>query len=438
MNYDFRSQELKFLNSRGLIKQITHSKELDEKFLNNQKITFYIGFDCTAKSLHIGHLIPLMITKYLLKFGHKAIIILGTTTAKIGDPSGKSQTRKILTEEEIGQNFLSMSNIIKNFLIRDGIDDNKILFLENNWLEGFTLVKFLRDFGSLFSVNRMVSMETFKNRLENGENLSFLEFTYSLFQSYDFFHLNKEFDCILQIGGSDQWGNIISGIDFGSKLLPNKEFFGMTCNLLLNSSGEKMGKTVNGAVWLDSSLFSPFEYWQYFRNIDDSDIKNIFNILSDFSNDEIDEILKINNINESKIILATNLTKICHGEENANLAKKESIKKFASTGNILDNDIEPDFYINLQANKSIILDKNKEYLFEKNNINYFDLVKFIMKDESNSEVRKLFSQNAIKINNNLILEYMNEIDFNSNIFHKNLKFVLNIGKKKKYVFSIII
>jgi tyrosyl-tRNA synthetase len=462
----YKSKEMQYLSDRGFLKQITHEDQLDERFLN-EKITFYIGFDCTAMSLHIGHLIPLMITRYLVLNGHKAIIILGTTTAKIGDPSGKNQTRKMLSEEDIKNNFKSISKIIKNFLIssfseetsgikKENLVDN-IMFLENNWLEKFSLVEFLRDFGSLFSVNQMIKMETFKNRLENHENLSFLEFTYSLFQAYDFYYLSKNFNCILQIGGSDQWGNIICGIDLGSKLLPENNFFGMTCNLLLNSIGQKMGKTSDGAVWLDKNMFSHIKYWQYFRNIDDADVMNIFNLLSDFSHLEINNFFKEKTINELKTILATNLTKICHGSLDALEAENDAKKKFELLNNLnsinpeefnindlgsLDSDFQIRISINLPTIEILNLKNNNITAFNKKDpnsdcIEILDILKICMPDTSNSELKKLIMQNAVKINNTKIQNYLEQIKKDSVFFKNSNKIFLQIGKKKRFIIEFL-
>ena len=425
---EFKSNELKFLSKRGLIKALTHPEELDKK-LFEKKITFYVGFDCTSSSFHIGHLIPIMITRYLVSMGHNAIIILGTTTAKIGDPSGKNQTRKILSEDDIKKNFESLSVIIKKFL-NPFVNGKNIMFIENNWLEKTPLVSFLRDFGSLFSVNKMIGMETFKRRLENHENLSFLEFTYSLFQSYDFYHLNKEFDCELQIGGSDQWGNIVSGIEFGEKLLPERNFFGLTCELLLNSSGEKMGKTVDGAIWLDEKLLSPFEYWQYFRNIDDGDLLKVLNFLTDFSDLEISEMTEEyfnSNINQLKIIVATRITEICHGKERAQEAEDLAKQKF---------EIKIDFskddpFENIKSDILINSD------LENNLKTLLDFLKICLPQNSNSELRKLLAQNAIKINGNVIAEANCEINKDSNFLINHKKFLLEIGKKKKFIFEFI-
>ena len=424
----FKSRELKFLNNRGYLKQCTHSDQLDELFLK-KKITFYIGFDCTAKSLHVGHLIPIMIARNLVKFGHKAIIILGTTTAKIGDPSGKNEQRKILSHEDIEENFQAISTIIQKF-VTSGDPENQPIFLKNDWLEGINLVEFLRTYGVYFSVNRMVNMETFAERLQNQKPLSFLEFSYSLFQAYDFLHLYEKHNCQLQIGGSDQWGNIISGIDLVQKIHHGDFVCGTTTNLLLNASGEKMGKSVGGAIWLDEKMLNPNDYWQYFRNVDDKDILKFFHLLTDLSDDEIIEIKqKIDSdgstLNDLKILLATKITEICHGFDEAK--KIESNEKLKFTKNIHLDDLKsitPDFEIKFD---DII------------NLSILDLLKKITTDFSNSQLKTLISQNSIKINKTTISD--SQFIFNADSLTQfNIQeniLIIEIGKKKKIIVKLI-
>ena len=422
MNY--KSIELQYLNRRGYLKQLTHDSELDNFFASGKKITFYAGFDCTAKSLHAGHLIPIMIARYLVKMGHKAIIILGTTTAKIGDPSGKNEQRKILTEEIVEENYQSISKIITKFIKSE---NNPPIFLKNDWLEGISLIDFLRNYGVHFSVNQMVKMETFSERLNNGKPLSFLEFSYSLFQAYDFAHLYKTYNCQLQIGGSDQWGNIVAGLDLCGKLHHGSQVFGATVNLLLNSAGEKMGKTVGGAVWLNDEMLSPFDYWQYFRNIDDADILKIMNLLTDVDSDEIDKIafnLKdaqdAKEINETKIFLATKITEICHGLKVALQVEHEARAKFNQN-----NDFS-------NAKSDFILNKA-----ELETMTFVEFIKKLTPENSNSQIKTLISQNSIRVNE----EAINDLGFrfstqNFKNFEDRKLCIVEVGKKKRFVIEV--
>ncbi len=425
----YKSKELQFLNNRGYLKQLTHLDELDEMLCSDKKIAFYIGFDCTAKSLHVGHLIQIMIARYLISMGHLGIMILGTTTAKIGDPSGKNEQRKILTYEDIEWNFQSISTIIKKF-IKSANSENEPIFLKNDWLENMTLVDFLRDYGVHFSVNKMVNMETFHSRLSNHKPLSFLEFSYSLFQAYDFLYLLEKYNCQLQIGGSDQWGNIIAGIDLVHKVHNNRFVCGMTTNLLLNSAGEKMGKTVGGAVWLSESMMDPKDYWQYFRNCDDGDIVKLFALLTDISDEEIEAMKeKISNnkdesyLNELKIILATKITEICHGSEIAKKIQSSEQMKFAKNINLDDlSNLNPDLTFNISEIK------NKTIL---------DLLKMVDNNSSNSQLKTLIIQNAIKLNRVVISDIgfiLNEEFFSQSSFGAYL--IVEIGKKKKVIVEI--
>jgi tyrosyl-tRNA synthetase len=365
-----------------------------------------------------------MIARYLVKMGHKAIIILGTTTAKIGDPSLKSEQRKLLSAEAVEENYNSISKIITKFIQSE---DNPPIFLKNDWLEEAGLVDFLVKYGSHFSVNRMVSMETFSERLKNHRPLSFLEFSYSLFQAYDFAHLYKKYNCQLQIGGSDQWGNIVAGLDLCQKLHNGSEVFGATVNLLLNSSGEKMGKTVGGAVWLNSDMFEPFDYWQYFRNVDDADIMKIMNLLTDVSDEEIDRITdnlrNISNakeINEIKILLATKVTEICHGVDVAKQVEFNSRAKFSQS----------DDFSN--ANPDLILSEK-----EIDNLTFIEFIKKLTPENSNSQIKTLISQNSIRINGDSINDLMFKITSkNFKHFDKKNFCILEVGKKKKFVIEI--
>ncbi len=327
----FQSPFLKHLQERGLINQITHPIELD-KLMKEQKISAYIGFDCTAKSLHIGSLIQIMILQSLQSYGHQPIVLLGGGTTKIGDPSGKDEARQFLNDEQIKENLAGIKKTLEKFDLtitkRHEVDSGEykpFIFVDNNeWLEDLKYIDFLRDVGRHFSVNKMLSFDSVKLRLERQQPLSFIEFNYMILQSYDFYHLNQDYGCILQIGGSDQWGNIVSGVDLTRKIAAIEDkrtedkkitaTFGLTTPLLTTSDGKKMGKTANGAIWLDEEMLSPLDYYQYFRNIDDKDVGKFLRFFTDLNLAEIAEVEKLE-INQQKKYLAKQATEICHKEQ---------------------------------------------------------------------------------------------------------------------------
>ncbi|MBU3159925.1 tyrosine--tRNA ligase [Clostridium frigoris] len=301
------------LVERGYIKQLTHEDEI-KKILGEEKVTFYIGFDPTADSLHIGHFIAMMFMAHMQRAGHRPIALVGGGTAMIGDPSGKTDMRKMLSKEEINHNIACIKSQLSRLI--DFKDDKAILENNANWLLDLNYVDFIRDIGAHFSVNRMLTAECFKQRLEKG--LSFLEFNYMLMQGYDFLVLNQKYGCTMQLGGDDQWSNIIAGMELIRKK-ESKASYGMTCALLTNSEGKKMGKTENGALWLDANKTSPYDFYQYWRNIEDSVVEKCLALLTFVSMDEIRRLcaLKGEEINEAKKVLAFEVTKLIHGEEEA-------------------------------------------------------------------------------------------------------------------------
>lgn len=305
------------LLDRGYIKQFTHEAETRE-LLEKEKITFYIGFDPTADSLHVGHFIAMMFMAHMQRAGHRPIALLGGGTAMVGDPSGKTDMRQMLTKEQIQHNVDSIKKQMEKFI--DFSDDKALIVNNADWLLDLNYVDFLREVGSHFSVNRMLSAECFKQRLEKG--LSFLEFNYMLMQGYDFYVLNQKYDCKMQLGGDDQWSNMIAGVELIRKK-SRKESYAMTCTLLTNSQGQKMGKTVGGALWLDPNKVSPFEFYQYWRNVDDSDVEKCLSLLTFLPMDEVRRLgaLEGAEINHAKTILAYEVTKLVHGEEEATKAK---------------------------------------------------------------------------------------------------------------------
>jgi tyrosyl-tRNA synthetase len=313
------------LVERGFLKQLTHEQEIKE-LLEKEKITFYIGFDPTADSLHVGHFIAMMMMAHMQRAGHRPIALLGGGTAMVGDPSGKTDMRKMLTKEEISQNVQSIKTQLERLI--DFSHGKAILANNAEWLLNLNYVDFLREIGVHFSVNRMLTAECFKQRLEKG--LSFLEFNYMLMQGYDFLELNRRYSCVMQLGGDDQWSNMLSGVDL-IRRKESKPAFAMTCALLTNSEGKKMGKTENGALWLDKEKTTPYDFYQYWRNIDDSDVEKCLGLLTFLPMDEVRKLgaLKDAEINEAKKILAFEVTKLIHGEEEAQNAASAAEALFA-------------------------------------------------------------------------------------------------------------
>ncbi|MFZ8864315.1 MAG: tyrosine--tRNA ligase [Rickettsiales bacterium] len=308
----YKSELLNYLNERGYIYQLTDLAALDE-LLATKKIALYAGFDLTAGSLHIGSLLPIMVLRILQKFGHKPIILLGSATTKIGDPSGKDSTRTMLNADDIKLNKQGIEKIFAHFLSAGNYE----LVDNEEWIKELNYVDFLREVGSKFSVNQMLRYESVKQRLEREQNLSFLEFNYMILQAFDFAYLRKNNDCMLQIGGSDQWGNIVNGIELNRKLNPNLgEIYGLTTPLLVDNKGKKMGKTEKGAIWLDKDLLSAYDYFQFFRNITDDKLGEFLRFFTELDINKIKELetLEGQELNQAKEILAFEVTKICHGE----------------------------------------------------------------------------------------------------------------------------
>ncbi len=318
------------LVERGFLKQFTHEEEIKE-LLEKEKITFYIGFDPTADSLHVGHFIAMMMMAHMQRAGHRPIALVGGGTAMVGDPSGKTDMRKMLTKEDIEHNVAAIKTQMQRFI---DFSDGKAI-LENNadWLLALNYVEFIREIGVHFSVNRMLTAECFKQRLEKG--LSFLEFNYMLMQGYDFLELNRRHGCVMQLGGDDQWSNMLAGVDL-IRRKESKPAFAMTCALLTNSEGKKMGKTEKGALWLDSEKTSPYDFYQYWRNIDDADVEKCLSLLTFLPMEEVKRLgaLKDAEINEAKKVLAFEVTKLIHGEEEAVKAKSAAEALFSGGGDM--------------------------------------------------------------------------------------------------------
>lgn len=320
------------LKERGLIKQTTHEDEIRE-LLGKEKITFYIGFDPTADSLHVGHFMQIIIMMYMQKYGHKPIALVGGGTAMVGDPSGRTDMRQMMTKDTIRENGDKFKKTFGHFI--DFADDKAIIVNNADWLLELNYVEFIRDIGRHFSVNRMLTAECFKQRLETG--LSFLEFNYMLMQSYDFLELHRRYNCKMQFGGDDQWSNIIQGVDLVRREMGD-QVYGMTFALLLTSEGKKMGKTQKGALWLDPEKTSPYEFYQYWRNVEDADVRTCLSMLTFLPMEQVEELssLKDAEINKAKEILAFEVTKLVHGEEEAAKAQDAARALFAG-GASLDN-----------------------------------------------------------------------------------------------------
>jgi len=322
---------LKRLEGRNYIEQLTHEKEMRELF-QKESVTFYIGFDPTADSLHVGSYIPLIIASNLQKAGHKPIILMGGGTANIGDPSGKTELRKMMSKETIEENVRCIKKQVERFLTFEG--ENAAIIVNNaDWLTDLNFISFMRDIGSLFSINRMLSAECYKNRLETG--LTFFEMGYMLMQSYDFLYLHDKYGCKVQMGGNDQWSNIIGGVELIRKI-GAEDSYGFTFKLLTTKDGRKMGKTEKGALWLDAKRTSPYEFYQYWRNIDDEEVRNVLSMLTFLPMEEVERLssLKDEKINEAKKVSAYEITKLIHGEEEAKKAEEAASALFGTGGNI--------------------------------------------------------------------------------------------------------
>jgi len=397
---------LKEFKDRGFFYQCTGEDDLSN-LLDKEEINGYIGFDCTAESLHVGSLLQIMCLRLLQKHGHRPIVLLGGGTTRIGDPSGKDKTRIMLSEEEIEKNIKNIEKILKNFL--DTKDPKtKPIFVNNySWLKNLNYISFLRDIGKHFTINKMLSFDSVKTRLEREQSLSYMEFNYMILQAYDFLELNKKENCVLQMGGSDQWGNIVNGVDL-IKRHSNKQAYGLTTPLITLASGAKMGKTESGAVWLDKEFLSSYDYWQFWRNIDDSDVLKFLKIFTDINIDEIEKI-KNNNINELKILLANKATEMLHGEQEAK--KNEETAKQTFADNSMGDNL-PSVSINEKELKGMTI---------------IDLMILSKLESSKSEIRRLIKGNGVKINNELITD--EKLIVTKSLFQNNL-IKLSLGKKK--------
>ncbi len=415
-NCTMKNDFLLEMQSRGYLNQCTDLDKLSE-ICNKTTISGYIGFDCTASSLHVGSLLQIMILRLMQKHGHRPIVLLGGGTTLIGDPSGKDATRKILEEGQIKENIKSIKKVFNKILDTKNKKTSPIYVDNAEWLTKLNYIKFLRDIGSNFTINKMLTFDSVKLRLDREQSLSYMEFNYMILQAYDFYQLFKNNNCVLQIGGSDQWGNIISGVDLIRRKL-RKEAFGLTSPLITLASGAKMGKTEKGAIWLNQDMFSPYDYWQFWRNTDDRDVKRFLNFFTEIETQHVESIYKKEtNINNLKILLANEATKILHGEEASKKAEQTAKETFEMRG--LGVDLPE---IKIKFNK-----------IEKG-INILDLIVENKILNSKSEARRVIANKGFKIDDVVIeneKKILSKKDFKKNILK------LSYGKKNHFLVKII-
>ena len=393
------------LKERGFFAQCTHEEEVRE-LLGNKKVTFYIGFDPTADSLHAGHFIALMAMSWMQKFGHRPICLVGGGTGTVGDPSGRSDLRQVLTDEVIEHNCNCFKSQMERFI---DFNDNKALLINNgDWLRKLGYIDLLREVGAHFTVNRMLAAECYKQRWEKG--LTFLEFNYMVMQAYDFYKLNADHDCVLQMGGDDQWSNIIAGVEL-TRRKTGKAVYGLTNKLLTKSDGSKMGKTAGGALWLDANKVTPYDFYQYWRNVDDADVKTCLSLLTFLPMEEVNRLsdLKDEKINEAKEILAYEVTKLVHGQNSAEEARIKAKALFSGTST---EELSP-IRIGDAAGKRLV-----DILVENGAL------------ESKSEGRRLIKQNGLSINDRKV----SDPDYRISAYDLERGIIIKIGKKKFYKF----
>ena len=401
---------------RGYFHQCTDNGALNE-VMKKSKIKAYIGFDCTAPSLHVGSLMQIMCLRLLQKYGHQPIVLLGGGTTLIGDPSGKEETRKILSKQEIDKNIKSIQDIFKIFL-KTKNSKTKPIFINNySWLSKLNYINFLREIGKHFTINKMLTFDSVKLRLEREQSLSYMEFNYMMLQAYDFYELNKKHKCVLQIGGSDQWGNIVNGTDLIKKK-NKKQAYGLTTPLLTMSSGAKMGKTEKGAVWLNKKMYSPYNYWQFWRNTNDNDVVNFLKLFTDLGTEEVESLKDKRDINELKILLANETTTMLHGSKAAKDSEITARKTFNEKS--IGKDLPT---IKVKKNQII------------NGINILDLVLLTKLGNSKGEVRRMIKNNGLKINNEIMSDE-SRIFYKDN-FDENNSLKVSHGKKQHVIIKII-
>ena len=395
------------MTSRGLLNQCTDFDKL-KGLTSDNSIAAYIGFDCTAQSLHVGSLLQIMVLRLMQRYGHKPIVLLGGGTTLIGDPSGKDSTRKILKQKDIKKNILSIKKVFEK-LLKSKNKKVKPVFVDNfSWLGKLKYIDFLRDVGKHFTINKMLTFDSVKLRLDREQSLSYMEFNYMILQAYDFLELNKIENCVLQIGGSDQWGNIVNGVEL-IKRYSNNQAFGLTTPLITLATGAKMGKSENGAIWLDEKYLSAYEYWQFWRNVDDRDVIKFLKMFTEIEIEEIDSI-KNKDINELKILLANKTTEMLHGEKAAKNSEQAAKEAFSGKS------------LGLNLPKKVI---KSQKIMDK--INIIDLVLLSKLENSKSEIRRLVKGNAVKINDNVVSD--EKFIITKDLFKENY-IKLSLGKKR--------
>ena len=408
---EYTSSFLRVMSERNFIHQVTDWKSLDA-LLSEKNMVAYIGFDCTADSLHVGSLVQIMMLRYFQKCGHRPIVLMGGGTTKVGDPSGKDDARQLLNENEIEKNKQGIKTVFEKYLnFGDGPSD-AIMCDNDEWLSGLEYVQFLRDYGRHFSVNRMLSFDSVKLRLDREQPLSFLEFNYMILQAYDFLELSRRFDCSLQMGGSDQWGNIVNGVELARRI-DQKSVFGLTTPLVTTASGAKMGKSAQGAIWLNSDRLSPYDFWQYWRNTEDEDVGRFLKLFTELPLDEIARLsgLKGNELNEAKKILANEVTQLCHGRDAAN-SVAESARKTFEEGSIG------------QDLPFIIINKNDL----EDGVWVIEAMRKLALIQSNGEGRRLIANGGVRVNDTVISDPEKQLNVSDITINGMIK--LSAGKKR--------
>ena len=410
----FKSDFLNEIDARGFIYQGIDIENLDKIILKN-KISGYIGFDITSDSLHVGSLIQLMLLHWLDFYGHKSIALVGGGTTLIGDPSGKDKTRKILTKNQIDKNIKNIEKTFSRFI---NLNKNSLIINNYDWLSKLNYIDFLREFGSKITLNKMLTFESVKSRLDREQPLTILEFNYMLLQSYDFLYLNKKYNCILQMGGSDQWGNILSGVDLIKKI-NNKNAFGITSPLITNNDGSKMGKTADGAIWLNKDKISNLEFFQFWRNVNDNDVSKFLYLFTKLPLKEIEKLSTLRNeeINEAKKILAYEVTKLVRGKEDADEAIEIAENIFSSN--------------KIDARLPNISEKKLK--LQDNIFTILDAIEKLKLVKSRSEIKRLIKSNGIRVNDELYKD--NNFSLKEYLGSKEIK--ISVGKKKIGILKIL-